>query len=55
MKDNKKINHAEYLVQQNPDYQIYPIFEYFENWCQDENRHGEFFCSNVKDTTTVFK
>ncbi len=23
--------------------QLYPLFEYFENWCQDENRHGDFF------------
>ncbi|TAE02465.1 MAG: magnesium-protoporphyrin IX monomethyl ester (oxidative) cyclase [Oscillatoriales cyanobacterium] len=22
---------------------IYPIFRFFENWCQDENRHGDFF------------
>lgn len=25
-------------LQRNPDDQIFPIFEYFENWCQDENR-----------------
>ena len=22
---------------------IYPIFRFFESWCQDENRHGDFF------------
>ena len=27
----------------HPEDQIYPIFRFFENWCQDENRHGDFF------------
>jgi len=26
----------------------YPLFEYFENWCQDENRHGDFFAAVIK-------
>ncbi|CAN1256397.1 Magnesium-protoporphyrin IX monomethyl ester [oxidative] cyclase, chloroplastic [Linum perenne] len=32
----------------NPEYQCYPIFKYFENWCQDENRHGDFFSALMK-------
>ncbi|KAF1002115.1 hypothetical protein AG4045_025368, partial [Apium graveolens] len=32
----------------NPEYQLYPIFKYFENWCQDENRHGDFFSALMK-------
>ncbi|KAL1531133.1 magnesium-protoporphyrin IX monomethyl ester (oxidative) cyclase [Salvia divinorum] len=28
-------------LKENPEYQCYPIFNYFENWCQDENCHGE--------------
>eukprot|EP01025_Chloroclados_australasicus_P061638 TRINITY_DN8103_c1_g3_i1.p1 TRINITY_DN8103_c1_g3~~TRINITY_DN8103_c1_g3_i1.p1 ORF type:complete len:407 (-),score=53.74 TRINITY_DN8103_c1_g3_i1:235-1455(-) len=35
-------------LQRNPDNQLYPLFEYFENWCQDENRHGDFFAAIMK-------
>ena len=28
--------------------QIFPLFNYFENWCQDENRHGDFFDALMK-------
>jgi hypothetical protein len=24
-----------------PENEVYPIFRFFENWCQDENRHGD--------------
>jgi len=35
-------------LQRNPDNQLYPLFEYFENWCQDENRHGDFLAAVLK-------
>jgi len=35
-------------VQRNPDNQVYPVFEFFENWCQDENRHGDFIAALLK-------
>jgi magnesium-protoporphyrin IX monomethyl ester (oxidative) cyclase len=27
---------------------IYPIFKYFEKWCQDENRHADFIGALIK-------
>ncbi|MEE3716125.1 magnesium-protoporphyrin IX monomethyl ester (oxidative) cyclase [Tumidithrix elongata RA019] len=32
-----------YHLKQHPENRFYPLFNYFENWCQDENRHGDFF------------
>jgi magnesium-protoporphyrin IX monomethyl ester (oxidative) cyclase len=45
---SEKIGYWRYILvyrhlQQHPEHQIYPLFRYFENWCQDENRHGDFF------------
>ena len=40
-------------LQRNPDSQLYPLFEYFENWCQDENRHGDFFTAILKSQPQV--
>jgi len=31
-----------------PQYRISPLFRFFENWCQDENRHGDFFAALLK-------
>lgn len=32
----------------HPEDRVYPIFRFFENWCQDENRHGDFFDAIMK-------
>eukprot|EP00249_Psilotum_nudum_P010672 c22692_g1_i1 orf=781-2082(+) len=50
---SEKIGYWRYItiyrhLKANPDYQCYPIFNYFENWCQDENRHGDFFSALLK-------
>lgn len=50
---SEKIGYWRYIsiyrhLQRNPDCQLYPMFEYFENWCQDESRHGDFLAALLK-------
>ena len=50
---SEKIGYWRYIViyrhlEKNPNYRVYPIFRFFESWCQDENRHGDFFAAILK-------
>jgi magnesium-protoporphyrin IX monomethyl ester (oxidative) cyclase len=50
---SEKIGYWRYItiyrhLEKNPQDCIYPIFRFFENWCQDENRHGDFFDAIMK-------
>jgi magnesium-protoporphyrin IX monomethyl ester (oxidative) cyclase len=50
---SEKIGYWRYItiyrhLEKNPTYRVYPLFRFFESWCQDENRHGDFFAAILK-------
>jgi len=57
---SEKIGYWRYIsiyrhLQRNPENQFYPLFEYFENWCQDESRHGDFLAAMLKARPELLK
>eukprot|EP01039_Chlorochromonas_danica_P011897 gene11897-13442_t len=40
-------------LEKNPNFRVYPLFRFFESWCQDENRHGDFFAALLKSQKSL--
>lgn len=55
---SEKIGYWRYItiyrhLEKNPSDRMYPLFRFFESWCQDENRHGDFFAAIMKSQKSL--
>ncbi|BAW95314.1 putative magnesium-protoporphyrin IX monomethyl ester aerobic oxidative cyclase [[Synechococcus] sp. NIES-970] len=57
---SEKIGYWRYILvyrhlEKYPEHNIYPLFKYFESWCQDENRHGDFFKALLRSKKSLWQ
>lgn len=57
---SEKIGYWRYIaifrhLEKHPENRIHPLFKFFKNWCQDENRHGDFFAILLKSQPNLLK
>lgn len=57
---SEKIGYWRYILihrhlQQQPEHKFYPLFNYFESWCQDENRHGDIFKALLRSQPKMWR
>lgn len=57
---SEKIGYWRYILihrhlAEHPENSFYPLFDYFEPWCQDENRHGDIFKALLRSQSHMWK